>query len=67
MKTLGGLLLLLVAEAVFGGLVLVATTQRRSDAFSDVLEPFPALWQQFGEHRVLFQHDNVPAHKARFL
>ena len=27
----------------------------------------PTLWQQFGEAPFLFQHDNVPMHKARSI
>ena len=27
----------------------------------------PTLWQQFGESPFVFQHDNAPLHKARFI
>ena len=38
-------------------------------AYNDSLDDsvLPPLWQQFGEDPFLFQHDNSPVHKARFI
>ena len=35
-------------------------------AYYDILDNsvFPTLWQQFGEGPFLFQHNDVPVHKA---
>ena len=38
-------------------------------AYNDIYydSVLPTLWQKFGEGPFLFQHDNAPVHKARFL
>jgi hypothetical protein len=38
-------------------------------AYNDILDDYflPTLWQQFGRRPFLFQHDNVPVHKARSI
>jgi hypothetical protein len=38
-------------------------------AYNQILHDFvlPTLWQQFGEGKFLFQHDNAPLHKARSI
>jgi hypothetical protein len=38
-------------------------------AYNDIVDKsvLPTMWQQFGEGPFLFQHDNAPVHKARFI
>jgi hypothetical protein len=38
-------------------------------AYSDIPDDsrLPTLWQQFREGPFLFQHDNAPMHKARYI
>jgi hypothetical protein len=40
-------------------------TTAYNDIFNDYV--LPTLWHQFGEGPFLFQHDNAPVHKARYI